>query len=81
MKEAVQFFVPVSNQPEQILIGPNMKKAVKSAHAAYKEHLGKEKEMESKEKEEERKQRNDRKREGKATEKEGLACKEQRRLT
>ena len=53
----VWFFDPVSYQPEQIPIEPNMKKAVKSADAPYKEHLEKEKEMERKEKEEERKQK------------------------
>ena len=52
MKETVWFFDPVSNHPEQRPIEPNMKKTVKSAHAANKEHLEKEKEMERKNKEE-----------------------------
>ena len=72
MKEAVWLFDPVSNQPEQIPVEPNMKKAVKSAHAAYKEHLVEEKELE-------RKKKKNRKREegkSKATEKEGVSCKE-----
>ena len=51
MKVAVWFFDPVYNWPEQIPIEPTMKKAVKSAHAAYKEHMKKEKEMERKKKE------------------------------
>ena len=55
VKEAIQFFDPVSNWPEKIPIEPNIKKAVKSAHAAYKEHFEKEKEMERKRKELERK--------------------------
>ena len=79
MKEAVWFFDPVSNQPEQIPVEPNMKKAVKSALAAYKEHLEKEKEMESKKKEDERNQKEMTEKiegKGKATEKEGVSCKE-----
>ena len=53
VKEAVRFFDPVNRQPEKIQITSNLKKAVKSAHAAYREHLEKEKEMEKKKKEEE----------------------------
>ena len=52
-KEAVRFFDP-DNKPEKIKINSNLKKAVKSAHAAYQDHLEREKEMERKKKEEER---------------------------
>ena len=55
VKEAVKFFDPVSKQPEKIQIDTNLKKAVKSAHAAYVEHLEKEKEAERKKMEEEKK--------------------------
>ena len=53
LKEGVQFFDP-DKQPEKIEINSNLKKAVKSAHAAYQDHLEREKEMERKKKEEER---------------------------
>ena len=35
LKEAVRFFDPDNKQPEKIEINSNLKKAVKSAHAAY----------------------------------------------
>ena len=54
LKEAIWFFDPDNKQPEKIEINSNLKKAVKSAHAAYRDHLEREKEMESKKKEEER---------------------------
>ena len=54
LKEAVRFFDPDNKQPEKIEINSNLKKAVKSAHAAYRDHLEREKEMERKKKEEER---------------------------
>ena len=54
LKEAVWFFDPDNKQPEKIEIKSNLKKAVKSAHAAYRDHLEREKEMERKKKEEER---------------------------
>ena len=53
LKEAVWFFDP-DKQPEKIEINSNLKKAVKSAHAAYRDHLEREKEIERKKKEEER---------------------------
>ena len=37
MKEVVRFYSPVCNQPEKIPVTQDLKKAVKSAHAAYKE--------------------------------------------
>ena len=37
MKEVVRFFSPVCNQPEKIPVSQDLKKAVRSAHAAYKE--------------------------------------------
>ena len=54
LKEAVRFFDPDNKQPEKIEINSNLKKAVKSAHVAYRDHLEREKEMERKKKEEER---------------------------
>ena len=39
VKDAVRFFDPLMNQPELIPVEPNLKRAVKSAHAAYKEYL------------------------------------------
>ena len=53
VKDAVRFFDPINKQPEKIQINSDLKKAVKSAHAAYRDHLEKEKEMERKRKEEE----------------------------
>ena len=52
LKEAVRFFDPDNKQPEKIEINSSLKKAVKSAHAAYQDHLEREKEMERKKKEE-----------------------------
>ena len=54
LKEAVWFFDPDNKQPEKIENNSNLKKAVKSAHAAYRDHLEREKEIERKKKEEER---------------------------
>ena len=54
LKEAVWFFDPDNKQPEKIEINSNLKKAVKSAHVAYRDHLEREKEMERAKKEEER---------------------------
>ena len=50
MKEVVSFFSPVCNQWEKIPVTQDFKKAVRSAHAAYKEWVEKEKEEEKKEK-------------------------------
>ena len=55
VKEAVQFFDPVSSRQEQIPIDIKLKESVRSAHASYREHLEKEKEMERKKKGEEAK--------------------------
>ena len=41
VKEAVRFFDPISNQVEKINITEELKRSVKFAHAAYKEHLEK----------------------------------------
>ena len=46
VKDAVRFFDPLTNQPELIPVGPTLKRAVKSAHAAYKEYLEKQKTLE-----------------------------------
>ena len=48
MKEVVRFFSLVCNQPEKIPVTQNLKKAVRSAYAAYKEWVEKEKEEEEK---------------------------------
>ena len=57
VKEAVWFFDPVSSQPERIPIDIKLKKSVRAAHASYREHLEKEKEIERKKKEDEAKQK------------------------
>ena len=43
LKEAVWFFDPDNKQPEKIEINSSLKKAVKSAHTAYQDHLEREK--------------------------------------
>ena len=48
MKEAVRFFSRVCNWPEKIQVTQDLKKTVRSAHAAYKEWVEKEKEEEEK---------------------------------
>ena len=57
VKDAVRFFDPLTNQPELIPVEPNLKRAVKSAHAAYKGYLEKQKTLEENKREEERRQK------------------------
>ena len=55
VKEAVKFCDPVSNRPEMISITEDLRKSVRSALSAYKDHLEEEKEMAERKKEEARK--------------------------
>ena len=57
VKDAVRFFDPLTNLPELIPVELNLKRAVKSAHAAYKEYLEKQKTLEENKREEERRQK------------------------
>lgn len=54
VKEAVRFFDPDSMRPECVPVDTKLKQAVRSASAAYKECLQRDKELEKKKKEEER---------------------------
>ena len=57
VKDAVRFFDPLTNRPQLIPVEPNLKRAVKSAHAAYKEYLEKQKTLEENKREGERRQK------------------------
>ena len=57
VKEAVRFFDPISNQVENINITEELKRSVKCAHAAYKEHLEKEREEKERKREEAQKEK------------------------
>ena len=48
LKDTVTFFDPVSNQPGRIPITQDLKRSVKLAHSAFKEHLEAEKREEAK---------------------------------
>ena len=80
LKEAVWFFDPDNKQPEKIEINSNLKKAVKSAHAAYQDHLERDKrngeEKEGRGKEVKRTCRKRKGRKGNVVEKERVSCKE-----
>jgi hypothetical protein len=56
VKEAVRFFDPVSNQPQNIDITEDLKKSVKCAHAAYIDRIEREKEEKEKQRAEAQKQ-------------------------
>ena len=45
LREAVRFCDPIAGRPEQLEISPALKRAVKSAHASYKEQMEREKEV------------------------------------
>ena len=57
LREAVRFCDPIAGRPEQLEISPALKRAVKSAHASYKEQMEREKEVKLKKEEEEQRQR------------------------
>ena len=54
LREAVRFCDPIAGRPEQLEISPALKRAVKSAHASYKEQMEREKEVKLKKEEEQR---------------------------
>ena len=57
LKDAVNFYDPITHRPEKIPVTKDLKKAVKLAHSAYKERLEMEKEVEAKKMEEAKKQK------------------------
>ena len=57
LKDTVNFYDPVTHQPEKIPVIKDLKKAVKLAHSVYKERLEMEKEVEAKQMEEAKKQK------------------------
>ena len=81
VKEAVRFSDPISNQVEKINITEELKRSVKFAHAAYNEHLEKEREEKQRkreaQKEKELAEKAQRKRERLAKKKQSLAKSEE----
>ena len=57
LKDTVNFYDPITHQPEKIPVTKDLKKAVKLAHSVYKERLEMEKEVEAKQMEEAKKQK------------------------
>ena len=53
----MRFFDPISNQVEKINITKELKRSVKFAHAAYKEHLEKERKEKQRKREEAQKEK------------------------
>ena len=62
LREAVRFCDPEHLRPELLEITPALKRAVKKAHASYKDRLQKEKELEKKKKEEQNQKEAEKKR-------------------